>query len=482
MAVGRAAVKSYKRTNAKGTVIDVEAHTRTEDFADAVSKIPGRPGIAAKSGAFPKGRSIPGVEAPSSAMDRLKGKANPNSSESNSAVDALAKKVKAPKAAPAPKEIGKAKGQEPDSKSKSQAETGAALKKAAAPAKRAESPRSEKRAEKVDKAAEAERSNPRNPEHWQTKFTRQEADAYRLELTQKLNRHIQANGDTARQFGKKDANGDVLKGVYVPERQALHDEIISEILEAHKDVPREKQAVMSGGLGGAGKGFVLGGVAGIDQSQYLTLDPDEIKQAMIEKGMEPKIDGVDPGETAWAIHEESSDISSRLKAQAQALGMNIILDNTMGSDKVFGKIQELKDLGYEVDGVFVDVPIQQSIDAAFKRHMNGKVRRMNGTGFGGRFVPEFLQGESGPKNDKSLNSRNRERFDEIADMFRHSRVYDNSVHGRDPQLVSEQGTPAGKKPQDDPSKTTERAFSELKLTRVNDETTLILQRLAAEER
>jgi len=270
---------------------------------------------------------------------------------------------------------------------------------------------------------------PKDENFWTTQFTPEEAKAHRDKLTKTLSDYIEKNGDTSQQFGVKGADGEFKPGVYTPERKRIHDLILSEFFSENEHVPHDKKAVLSGGLGGSGKGFVLKNEehgAGVDESQYMTIDPDKIKEKMIEHGLAPEIDGVTPLETAWLIHEESSDISKRLTNVAIGEGRNVVLDNTMGSDSVFRKVQALKDEGYDVEGVFVDVPVQTSIDAAFSRHMNGLARHRKGMGLGGRFVPEFLQKESKPIKDPSLNSRNRERFDELASLLTRARVFDNS--------------------------------------------------------
>lgn len=61
-------------------------------------------------------------------------------------------------------------------------------------------------------------------------------------------------------------------------RVEKQNEIIGHLYSEQADAPCDGHAVMAGGLGGAGKGTVLGHHAGIDRSQYLTVDPDRIKE------------------------------------------------------------------------------------------------------------------------------------------------------------------------------------------------------------
>jgi hypothetical protein len=50
--------------------------------------------------------------------------------------------------------------------------------------------------------------------------------------------------------------------------------IINDLYRDSLAVPCDGEAVIAGGLGGAGKGTVLGKHAGIDTSKYLVFDPD----------------------------------------------------------------------------------------------------------------------------------------------------------------------------------------------------------------
>jgi hypothetical protein len=47
---------------------------------------------------------------------------------------------------------------------------------------------------------------------------------------------------------------------------------------------------MVGGLGGAYKSTVLEKHAGIERSQYLTINPADIKEAMAERGLIPEVE------------------------------------------------------------------------------------------------------------------------------------------------------------------------------------------------
>ena len=118
---------------------------------------------------------------------------------------------------------------------------------------------------------------------------------------------------------------------WTDDRALMQDAIITDLYTAASDVPCERRAILAGGLPGAGKTTVLERYAGIDSSQYLTINPDEIKEEMAKRGMIPAIAGLTPMEASDLVHEESSYIAKQLALQATADGKNIIWDITMSS-------------------------------------------------------------------------------------------------------------------------------------------------------
>ena len=128
------------------------------------------------------------------------------------------------------------------------------------------------------------------------------------------------------------------------------------------DVPCERRAIIAGGLSGAGKSTVLDEYAEIDRSQYLTINPDKIKEEMADRGMIPAVDGLSPMEASDLVHEESSYVARQLALLAQADGKNIIWDITMSSQaKIERRIGELRAAGYtSIEGIFVDIPVETS--------------------------------------------------------------------------------------------------------------------------
>jgi predicted kinase len=191
---------------------------------------------------------------------------------------------------------------------------------------------------------------------------------------------------------------------------------------------------MAGGLGGAGKTTVLESYAGIDRSQYLTINPDEIKEEMADRGLIPPVEGLSPMEASDLVHEESSYIAKRLARRAMDDGKNVIWDITMASkDSTEERLAALDHAGYVTTGVFVDIPVEVSVQRADARHRDGHEKYRNGRGLGGRYVPpEVILTQADP----DLGSKNRRTFESIKARLDNWVMYDNSVDGRAPVLLA----------------------------------------------
>ena len=222
--------------------------------------------------------------------------------------------------------------------------------------------------------------------------------------------------------------------IWTEERDLLHDSIIEDLYAKAKDVPCDFKAIMAGGLGGAGKTTVLTEHAGIDLTQYLMINPDDFKVEMARRGMLPNIEGLSPMEASDLSHEESSYLAKRLARRAESEGKNLIWDITMASqDSTEGRIESLREAGYaQVDGIFVDIPIELSVKRTESRHREGYEKYLSGVDLGGRFVPPEVIRSQG---DKEWSSQNRRTFETVKNNFSTWRIYDNSVHDRPAELI-----------------------------------------------
>jgi predicted kinase len=199
-------------------------------------------------------------------------------------------------------------------------------------------------------------------------------------------------------------------------------------------VPCERKAIIAGGLGGAGKTTVLQKLAGVDLSKYLVINPDNCKEELARHGMLPEVPGLSPMEVSGLGHEESSYLAKRLALRAYAEGKNVIWDITMSRpDSAANRIRELRDAGYEqVDGVFVDIPVEASVTRSEARHRRGHDQFLAGLGLGGRcLLPEIIRGQADPQ----YGSVNRKAFEAAKPHFDSWVIYDNSVDGRTAVVV-----------------------------------------------
>ena len=221
---------------------------------------------------------------------------------------------------------------------------------------------------------------------------------------------------------------------WIPARREVHGEIIEELYARSSNVPCEYKAILAGGLAGAGKTTVLADHAGIDRSQYLTINPDDIKVEMAKHGLIPGIDGLSPMEASDLVHEESSHIAKQLAIRARADGKNLIWDITMSTRlSAQGRIDDLRNSGYTtVKGIFVDIPIEISVSRADSRHRLDQDSFRAGNGLGGRYVPTEI---TTAQADPMWGSKNRRTFEEVKSGFDHWSCFDNSVDGRNPVLT-----------------------------------------------
>ena len=245
-----------------------------------------------------------------------------------------------------------------------------------------------------------------------------------------------AGYDTRRAYSTTDGNGRVL---YDPGRQREHDRIVSDILSRASGVERGSRALMSGGLGGAGKSSILVSedfaerFGGFDPDEWLTLNNDDIKEMMAQRGLIPHVRGLTPMESCFLVHEEAGDILADLRARALDSHMNVILDGTMnGPESTERKIRELRSHGYSIRAMFVDISPATSKRRADGRYRDGMVRYTTARlGHGGRYLPsDVVDGQEA--DAPGFSSRNALTLIRLADrgLFDGDPiVYDNNVDG-----------------------------------------------------
>lgn len=213
---------------------------------------------------------------------------------------------------------------------------------------------------------------------------------------------------------------------FTPERQALHDEIVSKALGNIPPSENPTYYVMGGGPA-AGKSSMLsagsvnvpahGEEAG-DSARAVLVNADEVKGQIPEYG--EMIAGGNAKGAAGFAHEESSYVAKRIQAAAMEKGTDVVLDGTGDSSptSMGGKISAARENGYRVVGNYATVPTQVAVDRAQARGERT-----------GRFVPETVI--------RSTHSAVSRVFPEIAGQFDEVNLWDTS--SREPQLIARGG-------------------------------------------
>jgi len=249
-------------------------------------------------------------------------------------------------------------------------------------------------------------------------------------------------------------------GRWTPERNAQHEQMWQEVLSQVEaaGVPQDHDALVLGGLPGAGKSFMLRPGQKADKfgvvswepngpvpegATHVSVNPDIVKEMMIQHGMLPE--GISPDlkpmEQVTFLHEESSFIAKMFSQRLGDLGYNVVLDNTMDSEGgMLKRMTPLARQGYKFRGIFADIPQEESLASAKKRYMDSAL-----TPQGGRFVPSSVQGNRA--SSRGNMSKNRDAMDALVedDWFTEWMIVDNTgVSQRNPrgEVVGE-GTGGG---------------------------------------
>jgi GNAT superfamily N-acetyltransferase len=240
-------------------------------------------------------------------------------------------------------------------------------------------------------------------------------------------------------------------GRYTAERHAQHEAIWADMLATLEasDIPKDRDALLVGGLPGAGKSSMLkpGGAAeqfGVVAweptgpvpagATHVVVNPDLFKDMMIQRGMLPQgiSQDIKPNEQVTFIHGESNYIGKMITNRLAAAGYNVILDNTMqSSSDAERRATPLAQTGYKFRGLFADIPVDESRASVEKRYLADALTEM-----GGRFVSSAVAGSSGRYSNKSY-SKNRDAMDDLVerDWFTEWMIVDNTGIG--------QGAPKG---------------------------------------
>jgi predicted ABC-type ATPase len=219
---------------------------------------------------------------------------------------------------------------------------------------------------------------------------------------------------------------------WTPQRVLEHQQILQDFLAKQVSVPSEKKALVMGGLPGAGKSTTMKLIPDISLRDYAIINPDDFKAELATRGMVPEVAGLSPLEASSLVHDESSWLADEAARLLLERGKNIAYDMTMAHEaSVIHRLDRLDKGGYTVRGVFVDSPVERSVQRALRRYKQGLEAYRAGTSpLGGRYVPPDMirSQELSPGH-----TRNRQNFEALKSRFADWQLWDNN--GTAPRLA-----------------------------------------------
>ena len=218
-------------------------------------------------------------------------------------------------------------------------------------------------------------------------------------------------------------------GKLSPERQAVHDEIISKFFAEKKSFDGKPSLILSGGGPASGKSFIrkkAEGDFGMDTT--CTIDPDDFKAMLPGYSDMAQKDK----KAASFYHEESSALAKRAYQYAVDNGINVVYDGTGdGSVKsVQKKLKAAQDAGYNVKGSYVTVEVEEALKRNKKRYEDAKALYDAGKSK----IPPRLP----PEEDvRKIHSAVSDISVQVAGMFDSFELWDNNVpQGQKPKLIA----------------------------------------------
>jgi hypothetical protein len=147
-------------------------------------------------------------------------------------------------------------------------------------------------------------------------------------------------------------------GVYTPERQALHDQIISTYLEGHQVQANPKVIIVGGGTASGKSGASKD--AKNELHDFVYINTDDVR------AMLPEIGAFVGNDNQHLLHEEAGYIRDRILGAATEAHLNIILD-APGSQGIVDYASRAEKKGYGVAYYFVHRDVESAMPAAMGR-------------------------------------------------------------------------------------------------------------------
>jgi len=200
---------------------------------------------------------------------------------------------------------------------------------------------------------------------------------------------------------------------FTPERQALHDKIVSDAVSGIPTSANPTYHVMGGGPAAGKTSMVDSGKANVPgKTKAVYVNPDDVKEKL------PEWDRME-GDTNRAAftHEESSYVAKRIQAASFETKRDVVADGTGDSSEssMTNKISKAKAAGYKVKGNYATISTDEAVIRANDR---GKKK--------GRYVPESVI--------RSTHAGVSAVFPKIVSQFDEVNLFDTTT--RDPKLLA----------------------------------------------
>lgn len=214
-------------------------------------------------------------------------------------------------------------------------------------------------------------------------FTDQQYDDHVAAVQSTLEQLRVDNVDSCSLYGR--VVGDSV--VWCAERRAAQRTLVRELWDVQAPTAAHgSHVVLLAGVPGAGKTTVRRNPENGFTTGYVIVDPDDIAEAMVERGLAPEIDGLSPMETCPLLLGEAWEIGERLSQLAYQQRCDVLWEIPM-SVPPFARIPPLERDGYQVDASFVETPIDDARQRTLVRHRRAEEDYRNGRGHGGLLIP-----------------------------------------------------------------------------------------------
>jgi len=188
--------------------------------------------------------------------------------------------------------------------------------------------------------------------------------------------------------------------IWTGERARQQHRLVAGMYQAAAGAPRERRAVIAGGLPGADKAAELDRM-GLDRGRYFTVSIDAVLNRMAGAGLiseasdhsqadagGQEANGSSPLGRAGQVHAEAQYLAKRVLLRALVDGRNLILDISLASWRAAEAwTYALRFADYEMTAVFASLGVDEAVRRAEEVSRRGEEEFRRGHGYGGRVIP-----------------------------------------------------------------------------------------------